>query len=165
MMSTSRCTIRAFLSVLLLLAPVLSFAQQGNVTTVPRAGALYSGTITTTTILTATPVMLLSQQSNGTDGTGGITGTHSVIGYQWQGAATACYIQIFDTGPLAAQVSVGTTVPLVSLPVQGSSSLGLQSIGGLPLWTMSSTLVAAATTTPTGSTACPTSPVGFLIFK
>lgn len=66
-----------------------------------------------------------------------------------EGGAVNCYLQLYDVA--AAGVTVGTTVPTITLNIPATTTLTLPI--SVPLQ-FSTAIAAAATTTPGGSTAC-----------
>lgn len=81
-----------------------------------------------------------------------VKGTAAVLGgyHIMSPAATICYIQFFDVAT-ATTVTLGTTVPDLSLGFNPSSAANMPT-----LWNFVNGIKIAATTTRTGSTPCGT---------
>ena len=78
-------------------------------------------------------------------------------------ATTVCYLQIFNA--TAANVTLGTTVPLLSIPVNVASATvpGITALSFPPVQ-FNVAMSIAATTAPTGGTPCGTAMVVNLLF-
>lgn len=140
----------------------LAYAQQQTVNTAVANPAPSMLTTSNTVLLTA--VIALASGQSGTLGTGFVTGTHNIYGWQILGATTACYVQIFDRYPASA-ISVGTTVPVTSLVQTASSALNSWTVFPYPAFSITSALGMASTTTQGGSTACSTPPLVQFLYK
>lgn len=142
-------------------APFSSF-RVGDLTaapqTVPGSGTAFSlfQLPTTTGLLGGTAVRLNQQGGDTATSTTPLTGPTSIYGIRVDGA-TPCYLNIYDYST-AAQVTPGTTTPLTSVFVSGSSG-GIFQPTNFPTFTVQQGLVVTASTSPGGSTNCSTSPV------
>lgn len=137
-----------------LVDPWLAEVQaQQTIINVPISGSGFPMALTGTTTASTTAIAPTRAGLKTTDSgnTGGLFGSHPIYGYRADGVGP-CFVQVFDNYPTTA-VTVGTTAPIASLPIMANSALGFDH-SPLPLFTIDSALVIAATTTPLGSTAC-----------
>lgn len=130
--------------------------QQGDalghqiITTTPTVDGSVAVSSITTSTLAATAFAVKASAGN-------IYGVH-----YYNGAATVCYIQVFNLA--AASVNLGTTTPLfwVAMPPVGANDAKASPIS---LGYASNAISAASTTTSTGSTPCTTVTVAEFFYK
>ena len=146
---------------LLDLLDTVGHAQQQTVNTAVVNPAPSLLTTTNTNLTTA--VIALASAQGGTSGSGFVTGTHNIYGWQLSGA-TPCYVQVFDRYPASA-ITVGTTVPVTSLVVTSSSAIQSWTVFPFSAFSITSALGLAATTTQGGATVCSTTPIVQFLYK
>lgn len=160
----SKGMIMALSGLIFLLTAIPIKAQQNTIgvpTANPNAALLATWTTTASTsakALTVTPAASITMGPNANT-PNPVSGTHNIYGYNWVNAAQltgdTCYLQVFDQQ--AASVTVGTTAPKVIIPIAfagSSSTLTTPYVSPYPLFTITSQLTVAATSTSTGSSAC-----------
>lgn len=133
---------------------------QTQMLVVPTANPAFSlvSTVNTALTTTATGFGFYGAGTNTTSTVNTVVGNHDVYGFSmYNNSTTNCYIQFYDQ--TVASITVGTTIPKFVLPVPAATTTSgggapIIYISPLPVFTISSTLAAAATATPLGNGSC-----------
>lgn len=131
-------------------------AQQGDVLghQIVTGGATVDGAVATSAATTSTlAATIFSVKASA----GNLYGVHF-----YNGAATTCYIQIFDKA--SGSVSLGSDTPALTVAMPTVAANALQN-NPVPLKYFGTAISAASTTTATGSTPCGTVTFAEFLYK